>query len=117
MMQHTRRAHRVDLDCDIELDADSVTFPCEGLNLSSTGMALATPARFEKNQQVWIGFDADHQQCRLMLPGRIVRGEAKKHAYLWGVRFCGLDHVMREKLEERILFEQSIFKNLPPLLP
>ena len=116
-MQLMERANRVDLKCDVDLDVDSVSFPCEALNLSATGMALASPARFWKNQPVWIGFESDYQQSKLLLLGHIVRGEAREHTYLWGVHFQGLDDTLQEKLNERIQFEQSIFRNLPPILP
>jgi len=114
-MDYSVRAKRVDLECDVELDADSVTFPCEGLNLSASGIALATPARFAKETPVWVGFDSDHEQCRLLLPGVIVRAQERRHGYLWAIQFGELDDVLRDKLEQRIEFEQSIFSRPPPV--
>jgi hypothetical protein len=116
-MQYPERADRVDLECDVDLEVDSVTFPSEGLNLSATGIALATPARFRKGQPVWVGFDSDYQQCRLLLYGRIVRCEPHEYTNLWGIRFLGLDDTLRDKLQEQIQFEQSIFRHPPPKLP
>ena len=96
------RMTRVSLNGYAMIYVDGKRISCRTLNLSTSGMALACPVKFNAGRQIRIEFVPCESLGSVHLHAVLVRCEYRGLGYLLGLRFLDLDHWLEEYLESLV---------------